>query len=77
MNLNFSHRQELALECSVCGNRISREDELHTSQMKKLFGALQYAVCCCCGQEVAKPWGAAYKRRWGRWFRKHQGKEET
>ena len=48
MTLSLSHQ----LECSVCGQAITFERQVDTKNKRVLFGAMRYAICPCCSQEV-------------------------
>lgn len=72
-----SLRQTLTLECSVCKQYISSDQEkVEASAMMKLFGAADYFErCCCCGQPVLQSDLTVselhnYRKRWMKWAHK-------
>jgi hypothetical protein len=72
MNLGLSlimrPRQTLLQYCKVCGQPHDSEERREVAIITALFGKDKYSVCCCCGQEVSKPFSHAYKCRFTRWM---------
>ena len=52
------------LTCALCDQLIDFERQLLDTSEVVLFGTERYAWCLECGQQVARPWTAVYRRRW-------------
>lgn len=68
LSLAACPRQTVLLECAVCRQPIDPEDQTETQV--NLFGAVDYAVCCGCGQAVDAHRDRAYRQRYGKHFRR-------
>lgn len=68
IEMQRSLRQEQ--ECSVCRNFISHRGDDIT--MVALLGAVAFAQCPCCSQEVLEHKDKNYRARARRWIRKHK-----
>lgn len=62
----------LALKCEVCLRTISDPQVEATAIEVKIFGAMSYAVCPCCGQAVPKHERKAYRRRADKWLKENR-----
>lgn len=60
------------LDCSVCGQSLLHEAVCAGELVAVTFGFKQYAICCCCHQEVYRDDAKDrnYRARWRRWYRK-------
>ncbi len=65
--------QTILLVCEVCRQPIDGSDQ--TAVHVRLFGKVDYAVCCGCGQEVDARADRGYRLRYGRrWRQLHAAK---
>ena len=76
MELSCTQGLYLALECSCCGQLRNLEDQEEALIKMKLFGAEKYAICIVCSQEVGKPYGKRYIKKWDKWYEKLRKKNE-
>lgn len=70
--MHFQMSQRLALLCSVCKQEIDEDARVETKVTVELFGAVKYAVCPCCQQEVQDHSNQSYRRRFRKWLKEHQ-----
>lgn len=57
----------LELRCSVCRQAMNEEQARKDTIRAILFGNRNFAICCCCLQEVRCPEDRFYQQRWLEW----------
>lgn len=63
MRLTLTPRLATTLACACCGQTVDPDRTADTGVTVALFGAVRWAVCPVCRQDVAAPWDRAYKAR--------------
>jgi hypothetical protein len=79
LSMDCTCSQRLEMHCSVCGQRITRAARNDAAVKATLFGALAYALCACCGQEVSDSTfkSRAYRRRADRWVARRERERDA
>jgi len=54
LSLEPMQRQKISLECGLCKQLMDSEEQQETRVKVAIFGAVAYAVCPVCNQEVPK-----------------------
>lgn len=64
LGLTLSCSQIQTLECSCCGQNYDHKYSVDSANSALIFGAVRYAICPVCLQEVEKPWSKSYMKKW-------------
>jgi hypothetical protein len=72
MGFRQTFQQTQRLECSVCKQPFDDEHVRDSETCGVMFGYANYAICCCCRQEVTPDTAGSrlYRNRWRRWYRR-------
>lgn len=57
------------LRCGTCHQSIDQTEVFAAERQKRLFGAIDYAICPTCGQEVKDREDRGYRQRAGKVLR--------